>query len=230
MSESASAPVAAEAAATPVQTADASPSAPAVAETPATPLDAPLVSPVAKEGDTPPVEAAKTEEPKAPEAEKPMDPADYVVELPEGFSREDPLLQKFLEGAARGRMDNESVSEIVKSLAPEMSERINAPMKAWVELNTAWKKEIMEDADIGGETFAKSVLPTIQTALEQHGDPKIFEALHVTGAGNHPAVVRTLWQLSRLVTEAGTTPVQPGSPVAANSRAAAMYPSAKATP
>ena len=189
------------------------------APAPASPLDTPLVAP--KTDETP-----KAEEPKADEPE--MRAEDYVLDpLPEGMTRDDPMLAKFLEGAARGRMDGESVKAIVAEMAPMIREQMDAPARLWVEMNAAWKNEIMSDAEIGGEKFATHTLPTIQSALEQFGDPKIFEALHVTGAGNHPAIVRTLYKLASQVTEAKTVPVTNTTPVAVPSRAAALYPSAK---
>lgn len=201
------------------------------APAPASPLETPLVAPKTEEApaETKTEEAKPEEKPAEPKADEPeMKAEDYVLDpLPEGMTRDDPMLTKFLEGAARGRMDGESVKAIVAEMAPMIREQMDAPARLWVEMNAAWKNEIMSDAEIGGEKFATHTLPTIQSALEQFGDPKIFEALHVTGAGNHPAIVRTLYKLASQVTEAKTVPVTNTTPVAVPSRAAALYPSAK---
>ena len=203
----------------------------AEAPAPASPLETPLVAPKTEEApaETKTEEAKPEEKPAEPKADEPeMKAEDYVLDtLPEGMTRDDPMLTKFLEGAARGRMDGESVKAIVAEMAPMIREQMDAPARLWVEMNAAWKNEIMSDAEIGGEKFATHTLPTIQSALEQFGDPKIFEALHVTGAGNHPAIVRTLYKLASQVTEAKTVPVTNTTPVAVPSRAAALYPSAK---
>lgn len=201
------------------------------APAPASPLETPLVAPKTEEApaETKTEEGKTDEKPAEPKADEPeMKAEDYILdELPEGMTRDDPMLTKFLEGAARGRMDNDSVRAIVGEMAPLIREQMDAPAKLWVEMNNAWRNEIMSDAEIGGEKFATHTLPTIQSALEQFGDPKIFEALHVTGAGNHPAIVRTLYKLASQVTEAKTVPVTNTTPVAVPSRAAALYPSAK---
>ena len=197
---------------------------------PASPLDTPLVAPKTEDK---PAESAepKADEPK-PDDKKPEEPEmkaeDYILDpLPEGMTRDNPMLTKFLEGAARGRMDGESVKAIVAEMAPLIQEQMDAPIKLWVETNAAWKNEIMSDPEIGGEKFATHTLPTIQKALDQFGDAKIWEALHTTGAGNNPAIVRTLFKMASQLTEATTTPVVNTSPVAVPSRAAALYPSAK---
>ncbi len=217
-------PASAPAAAAPVTTETPAAEAPA----PASPLDKPLVS----KPEEPKAEEPKAEEPKV--EEKKTEPApemkaeDYVLdELPEGMGRDDPILAKFLDGAARGGMDNESVRAIVAEMAPMIREQMDAPIKLWVETTNKWKDEIMADPEIGGERFSTHTLPTITAALDKFGAEGIWEAMHVTGAGNHPAIVRTLYKMAAQLTEAKTVPVTNTSPVAVNSRAAALYPSAK---
>src|SRR5574343_1895545 len=128
------------------------------APAPASPLETPLVAPKTEEApaETKTEEAKPEEKPAEPKADEPeMKAEDYVLDpLPEGMTRDDPMLTKFLEGSARGRMDGESVKAIVAEMAPMIREQMDAPARLWVEMNAAWKNEIMSDAEIGGEKFA----------------------------------------------------------------------------
>ena len=224
-------------------TTPAAPADTAPAQAPATVLDTPLVAPEPEpaadsvpgaEPDKKPDDAAtKPEEPKKDEPPA-LKPEDYVVELPEGLTREDPILASFLEGAARGGMDNESVQAVIAAVGPKMMEQIRAPYEQWIATNNAWKDEIKADPELGGEKLLTHTIPTIQQAINIHVPEAVraplFEALHVTGAGNHPAIVRALYALSSKLTEVAAKPVQANSPASGRNAAAALYPSAKANP
>jgi hypothetical protein len=176
----------------------------------------------------PPADPAKTEGAgegeKAP-APEPMKPEDYTLELPEGIAADDPLLTAFLEGAAKGGMDNESVQAVVASLGPKLAEQLAAPMKAWTSLNEAWQAEVKADPVIGGDKLPATI-QTVADAINLVSTPEearlAREALTMTGAGNNPAIVRLMHRMATRLTE--QRPVQGKSPAEVKSPAAVLYP------
>lgn len=174
------------------------------------------VDPAKKEG------AGEGEKTPAPE---PMKPEDYTLELPEGIAADDPLLTAFLEGAAKGGMDNESVQAVVASLGPKLAEQMQAPIKAWTSLNEQWQAEVKADPVIGGANLPATI-QTVTDAINLVSTPdearSVREALTMTGAGNHPAVVRLMHRLASRLTE--QRPVQGKSPAEVKSPAAVLYP------
>lgn len=209
--------------AAPTGAADADPAAPQAA------LKDTLLSaePPKAEGE-PPADPAKKEgagEGEKPPAPEPMKPEDYTLELPEGIAADDPLLAAFLEGAAKGGMDNESVQAVVASLGPKLAEQMAAPIKAWTALNEQWQAEVKADPVIGGANLPATI-QTVTDAINLVSTPdearSVREALTMTGAGNHPAVVRLMHRLASRLTE--QRPVQGKSPAEVKSPAAVLYP------
>jgi hypothetical protein len=95
--------------------------------------------------------------------------------------------------------------------------------KAWTDLTTKWVDEIKADKEIGGANLEKTQ-QTIAKALGQYGDPGLNEALAMTGAGNNPAIIRTLFKMAKALNEGGTPPS--GNPPAGGPKdiASIMYP------
>ena len=203
---------------------------------PAAALDGTLLSP--KPGEEPP-KAPDAKPPETPAEEaKPLDPKDYKVELPEGLTQDDELLTSFLEGAAKGGMDNDSVNAVVASLAPKIAERLAAPQKAWTELNTGWQDEIKAQPDIGGAKLEGTV-STIQKAIDlvsvgytDHTGKQVSaaeqalavrQALTMTGAGNNPVLIRLFFDLAKTHVEGGVVPGN-GPAAPPKTGATALYP------
>jgi hypothetical protein len=173
------------------------------------------------EGDTPGADT-KEGEPSAPE----IKPEDYNVELPEGIGKDDPLLVSFLEGAAKGGMDNESVQAVINTLGPKLVEQMQAPIKAWVDLNEKWVAEVQADPVIGGDKWPmakETVLQAMTLVLTPEETRATREALGLTGAGNNPAVIRLLYSMAKRLVEPG--PVKGNAPTEPpKSAAALLYP------
>jgi hypothetical protein len=178
------------------------------------------------EGDKPATEGEKKDgagegEKKDTQAPEPMKPEDYKLELPEGITADDPLLTAFLEGAAKGGMDNDSVQAVVSSLGPKLAEQMAAPMKAWTTLNETWQAEVKADPVIGGAnlpTTIKTVADAISLVSTPEEAQAAREALTMTGAGNNP-----MHRMASRLVEKGA--VQGNSPAESRSPAAVLYPS-----
>lgn len=228
---SASAPVApaptapSSAADAPVAAPVATPGVGAPADGSAEPPPAPAPSPF----DQTVLDAAPPAEPAPVEPPPPIDPAAYEVTLPEGMAREDPMVGAFLEAAAGQRLEGPAVQAMLDKLAPMVADSINAPMKAWTELNTEWQAAIKADPDYAGDKLPP-VAARIVSVMERFGSPELKAAMVMTGAVNNPHVFKFLDKLTQAYAEA--TPVATGSssfaaPPAVQAALGRMYPSAQ---
>ena len=172
-------------------------------------------------------EPAKATEPeKAPE---PIDPASYEVELPEGITRDDPMVQAFLAGAAEARLETPAVQAVLAKAAPLVAEALAAPARAWAELNTQWQGEFRADPELGGANFDTSIA-VIENAISKFGNDDLRTALQVTGAGNNPHLLRFIHTLAKPHYESTAVGASPaagsGSRDSAAARLNRLYPSA----
>lgn len=175
----------------------------------------------------PAAEPEKSAEPeKAAEPEKPIDPASYEVTLPEGITRDDPLVTAFLEGAAGAKLDAKAVQAVLDTAAPKVIEAMAAPYRAWETLNNEWMAAIKADPDVGGANLTPSV-NRVAAFLDRHGSPEVLQALKTTGAINNPAVFKLMNKIATAYEEGGATPAGNSAPQPTGLTAAQrMYPSA----
>lgn len=95
------------------------------------------------------------------------------------------------------------------------AEAINAALKSqmddWHRQQTDWQKEIDADPELGGSNL-DVVKQTVSRVLDNPDltDPKFREALIFTGAGNNPAVVRSLYRWAKALSEGSS--VMGGAP------------------
>jgi hypothetical protein len=100
-----------------------------------------------------------------------------------------------------------------------MIEAAKAPAATYEATRTEWQTAVKSDPDLakavsGGKTGLDAVKLDISRALNGLNDPKLASefkaAMDLTGAGDHPAFVKTLWKLASFVTEGthvtGTNP------------------------
>lgn len=96
----------------------------------------------------------------------------------------------------------------------------NEPFQAYIDMQNGWKNEVFKDPDLGtGQGIKPEVaaeIGRIKAALPSDLRDSFNEAMDLTGAGNHPAFIRTLLALGKFVTEGrpvtGSGPAaQPGA-------------------
>ena len=214
---------------TPAAPAAAAPAAPAA---PAVPAAAPPAVAGNVLGEAIQPDPAAPAAPAVPEvAPEPIKPESYLeaLKLPEGLAKDDPLLTSFLDGAARGGMDQESVQAVVEAMGPQITKALSAPYEAWKSLQEQWQGAVKTDPVIGGDKTA-AVVATINRALTQvcGADlPAVKEALEITGGGNNPAIIKAFYLLAQgLVERSGPVTGTPTDPRPAGEAAAKLYPSA----
>jgi DNA-directed RNA polymerase subunit F len=92
------------------------------------------------------------------------------------------------------------------------------------ESNT-WADQVKKDPEIGGAKLETTV-GTIGKALDEFGAPGVREALRVTRAGNHPAIVKTIFNMAQALSEGTHVQGKPSAPP--KSLSELFYPSKEA--
>ena len=172
--------------------------------------------------------AAKPEDGKTLATEAPFDPE--TLPLPEGFEKGE-YFDQFVEWAKDAGINQTRAEKLINLYTESAKKQTEAFIRALEDQNANWQKEVKEDKELGG-TNLTGVKQTISKLLDNPdlSDPKFREALDFTGAGNHPAVIRTLYRWAQKLSEgasiAGSPPGRDGNGQIANaprSPAEALY-------
>ena len=158
---------------------------------------------------------------KEPTKSLPFDPK--ALKLPDGVEITPEALDTFTPVAQKHGLSQEAAQELLSIHASTLKELADAPMKAWNDTRDAWVSEVQADKELGGAALAQ-VKTTISRALDVYGDPKVKEALNVTGAGDHPAIIRTLFRMAKALTEGGHVAGNPPTATAPPKGPQALYP------
>lgn len=178
--------------------------APPVEPNPDSPTQTPTPTP------TPPAETPSTPEQPGKEPESvlgtiPPDPFDAEkITFPEGFAKDETFFDDFKNIAAEANLTGPVAQKLV-DLAAKQAKAVNDTLLAqWEKQQQDWQAEIKADKEVGGDKL-NQVLQTFSKVANdpELSDPKFREALTYTGAGNHPAVVKTLARWAKALTEGG---------------------------
>lgn len=183
-------------------------------------------------GETPPADPAPAPaEPKPADASKPEVPSEYAeFKLPEGFTFEGETLTKAKGLFKELGLDQAGAQKLVDFHTAAIKDSAEAPFKLWSDTQEAWIDELRSDPKIGKDIDSGRVGASISkmiSALPTGESAAFREAMNFTGAGNNPAIVRGLYELSKRFAEPGH--VQGGSPAPVGkqtrpSPAGALYP------
>ncbi len=180
------------------------------------PVDPPVVDPV-----DPPADPPKAEEPPAYE---PLT-AD-ALKLPaeeEGFAINEGLRDEFLNLVNDQNLTPaeraQSLVDLYVKTAKEASEKGS---QAWDSVQQQWQEQAMADPDIGGAKLEPALI-SVSRAIDKFGTPEVREAMDLTGAGNHPAIIKFIYQMAKQFDEG--TPVSGQATSGGQSLADKMFPS-----
>jgi len=137
-------------------------------------------------------------------------------------------------------LSQDAAQKLIDFHSKQMLASAKAPQETYENLRKDWRAKATSDPEIvkatsGGMTGMDAVKLDIGRALT-HVDPALAtefrQAMDLTGAGDHPAFVKTFWKLSQLVAEgrhvAGGSPSPhgqtPSGKVERPTPAAALYP------
>lgn len=226
-----------------------------VTEAPAAPVETPPteapVEPKAEEPkvalhtDTPSLmeEAGKKAEPKPDdkvEAPKPADPATEAFKyeafkLPEGVPVDEARINAFTEIVGPHKLDQETAQKLVDlhtTTLQQFQEHLVAQQHAaFAETRRGWVDQIKADPVLGGsghQTALQAAARMRDLLVPEAHRAEFADFMRITGAGDHPALMRLLHNAARLFDEPAAPPI-PARPVpdrggsAKPSKGAVMY-------
>lgn len=193
---------------------------------PVNPPSTPGAPPAPPAGD-PPKDPVIPEPPKEPEAPAPAAFALDKIKLPEGMKSDDPTLASFGEVLANDKLSPLERGQALLDLYADVTKKgRDAATEAWNTVNKQWETATLADKDIGGAKW-DTTKSTIAKAIDSLGPElaaSVREALDVTGAGNHPAMVKMMYKFASQITEGGHIGGNPPGAGAPKSVKDAFYP------
>ena len=137
------------------------------------------------------------------------------IKAPEGVELVPETVEAFLtimndQALSRAELAQKLVDlQVSESLKANEAATV-AAQTLWTETQAQWQKDAKALPDIGGDKLPET-LSTIKRGLDVIGADKAFyEAMDLTGAGNHPAIIRVLFAATKGLVEgapiSGTPP------------------------
>lgn len=147
-------------------------------------------------------------------------PDKYEVEFPEGFEQlDEAALEHFTPVLKDLELSNDKAQKLVNAYA-EMKAR---EAETYNDMVSGWVETAKTDKEIGGDKYEANIA-TAKRAIAQFGGDGLAEALNLTGAGNHPEIIKAFVKVGKALGEDVAQAQQPaGAP--ARSRAEILYPS-----
>ena len=130
--------------------------------------------------------------------------------IPEGLDLDESGLSDALEIINNPKLSQQEVGKQlidmqIKATQEAMDAADTAGNAAWDEMQTKWQDDAKALPKLGGDNLQKT-LTTIKAGLKRAGASKeTFEALTLTGAGNHPEIIRVLHALTAPLAEGKPT-------------------------
>lgn len=116
---------------------------------------------------------------------------------------------------------NDRAQALVDLQGKALAQAAEAQTKAWTTLQDEWQGKVKADPEIGGAKL-QDTLASVGKLVTEYGTDELREALDVTGAGNHPAVVKFFAKMASRLTEGSAVPGNPAGQ--GQSLAEKMYP------
>jgi len=151
-----------------------------------------------------------------------------AIALPEGIELGEGVMDSFLAVMNDVNLEPAARAQALIDLQVDYATKANeATQEAyntlWQDTQKGWQDEVRADPTIGGAKLDQS-LSTIKRGLESVGaTPATFAALDLTGAGNHPEIIRVLHALTLPLAE--RAPPAGSPPRGALSQADRLFPS-----
>ena len=141
--------------------------------------------------------------PETPVADKPAEVFAFdKLKLPDGFTVPDEAKVQFSELVNTHKVPAEAAQGLMDMYAAQVKSQADANTEAWNSMQKDWQAKVKADPEIGGAKFDG----TIATIAKVVNDPKLTdpgfkEAMNLTGAGNNPAVIKTLAKWAAMLSE-----------------------------
>lgn len=153
-----------------------------------------------KPADTKPADT-KTEQPPATVDVK-------TLKLPEGFSLTDESAAPFVSALTDDKLSpQDRAQKLIDLHHAEVQKAVGEPSRVWNETLGKWESDVAADKTFGSGDKANPLKPEAKAAIgkliDAYGGNDLREALIMTGAGSHPAMVRAFYQMAQKLVEGG---------------------------
>jgi hypothetical protein len=130
--------------------------------------------------------------------------------LPEGFDAKGDGFEEFKTLMKDSGSSQKSAQGLVDLYAKSLNAALKTVSDDWHKQQGDWQREIQADPELGGRNL-DVVKQTVSKVLDnpELTDPKFREALIFTGAGNNPAIVRSLYRWAKALSEGGAVSGMP---------------------
>lgn len=155
--------------------------------------------------------------------EDPAIPVYKEFTLPEGMTVDEPGMKAATDLFKEARLPQEQAQKFIDLAVGREKAAAEASVKAYVELQNKWVSEIKADPEIGGDRL-DATMASCARAIDRLAVPGLKDALNMTGAGNHPAIVKAFNRLGQLLSEDRFRPGNGAPPAATQTPADKLYP------
>ena len=159
----------------------------------------------------PPADPAKTPDAPVPPAktDAPGVPDKYEFKAPDNYTLDPAAYEAAIPVFKELGLTNDQAQKLIDIQVARELALAKAPEAAVTAMRTDWQTKVKADPDMvkatsGGKTGMDAVMLDIaraKNALPADLRAEFSEAMNLTGAGDHPAVVKALWKLAQYVTE-----------------------------
>lgn len=147
----------------------------------------PAEKPAATAAEAKPTEATPKESPK---------PAELKLEIPEGSKLTQADVDRIASFAKDHGLSQDAAAAMLKRESDSMAERQEAALSELQAQSDAWKQEIINDTEFGGE-HANETAQLAHDFAKKFGDEEFVSELERTGLGNHPGLVKLFARAGR---------------------------------
>lgn len=175
-----------------------------------------------------------TDSAKAPDAYTAFTPPEGYTLDPKAIEAATPIFKEL-------GLTQDQAQKLVEFHSKQMIDAAKGPETAMTTMRNDWQAKAKSDPDMakavnGNATGLDAVKLDMSRALNAIGDPALAaefkQAMDLTGAGDHPAFIKTFWKMAQFITEgkhvAGAQPSPHGQQApgttARPSAAQALYP------
>lgn len=151
----------------------------------------------------------KSDEDKSKDEDKSGAPDQYEpFELPDGVKVDEERAGRFEEFAKGKDLSQEEAQEFVNVFAEELKTAVDQLVtdqkQQWDKMKADWADECKQDTELQNEDgeIDESV-SLAKKAAEKLGGQALVDAFDLTGAGDHPAVVKAFFTLGQFIAEDG---------------------------
>lgn len=136
-----------------------------------------------------------------------VSPPDYTsLTLPEGMIVDDNLFGEFKAEAAEAKLDPDSAQKFLAIGHKLLTAQNEANLATFTATQNQWLAEVNAFPEFTGAEAREQSLASIGRVLDEFGTPEVRQLMDLTGAGNNPAMVRMLLNISKALNEGMPTP------------------------